>query len=99
MFVMRSALFLLFALAGPHTAAADPLEGRRSACLGWMLSGYPSGIEETACTAQFSLPSPFLFKCIRGTRLGFDTDLQRRACVDYLARASTDVEGSYIRQN
>ena len=99
MIVMRAALIFLFALAGPQVASADPLEERRGTCLGWMVSGYPSGIEETACTAQFSLPSPFLFKCMRGTRLGFDSDLQRRACVDYLARASTDMADSYIREN
>lgn len=95
---MRIVVIILAVLC-PAFASAQSLEDRRTECVGWMMSGYPSGIEETACTAQFSLPSPFLFKCIRGQRLGFDTTLQREACSDYLARASSEAAESYVRTN
>ncbi len=90
-------LALISLLVFPGVAGAEGLDERRAKCLGWMMSGYPSGLEETSCTAQFSLPSPFLFKCVRARRVGFDTALQRKACSDYLARASEDAAESYIR--
>jgi len=95
----RSLSVLLCALVLPVAAIAETEEARRTQCLGWMYSGYPSGLEETACTAQFSLPSPFLFKCIRGQKTGYDTDLQKAACSDFLARASDEAAESYVRRN
>ncbi|MEL7466714.1 MAG: hypothetical protein AAFN79_21750 [Pseudomonadota bacterium] len=71
---------------------------RRAECLGWMMSGYPSGLEETACTAQFDLPSPFLFKCARAERRGYDDATQRKACASFLASASEAAERGYLRR-
>lgn len=89
------ALSVLVAVASP--AAAQTLEKRRAQCMGWMMNGYPSGIEETACTAQFSLPSPFLFKCARAQRLGFDSVRQRKACKLLFEEASLATDDGYIR--
>ncbi|WP_299966364.1 hypothetical protein [uncultured Roseobacter sp.] len=91
--------FLVLAmLLWPVSALADAEDTRRNICLGWMLGGYPSGLEETACTAQFALPSPFLFKCIRAQRTGYDSDLQRRACTLYLADVSRQAANSRVRR-
>lgn len=85
----------LFVLEGP--AAAQALDQRRAQCMGWMMRGYPSGIEETACTAQFSLPSPFLFKCARAQRVGFESARQRDACKLFFEEASLATDDGYIR--
>ena len=94
---MRAAIFIsaMVALASP--AFAQTLEERRVQCMGWMVQGYPSGIEETACTAQFSLPSPFLFKCARAQQIGYDSAQQRAACRLYFEEASLATQDGYVR--
>lgn len=93
-----TALFLAASLFAVSANADDRLAERRAACLGWMMNGYPSGLEETACTAQFDLPSPFLFKCARAERRGYDDATQRTACATFLADASDAAEQGYIRR-
>ncbi len=78
--------------------AASP-DARRMQCVGWMMSGYPSGLEETACTAQFSLPSPFLFKCVRAQRTGFESHTQKKACQLFFEEASAKAESGYLRNH
>lgn len=88
---------LILTLAGPALAETDPYEERRARCLGWMMTDYPSGLEEVSCTAEFDLPSPFLFKCVRAQRTGFDSATQQRACGLFLAQAADRVSDGYIR--
>lgn len=90
------AAVVLGSIAGAAPATAD-LDERRAQCVAWMMNGYPSGIEEVACKAQFSLPSPFLFNCVRAQRLGFDTDTHRRACHVFFVQAAEATERGYIR--
>ncbi len=99
---MRIVAVVLVALAGlpaAHAApVADPVALRHAECVRWMMTGYPSGLEETSCTAQFDLPSPFLFKCVQATRRGYDSNNQRLACATFLSKASSAAEGGYVRQ-
>lgn len=90
-------LILLLSLAWPALAGTDAYEQRRAACVGWMMTAYPSGLEEVSCTAEFDLPSPFLFKCMRAQRVGFDSQTQKRACGLYLAQAADRVADGYVR--
>lgn len=92
---MKAGLILGFLPA--CAAAADPLADRRVQCLDWMMSGYPSGLEESACNAQFALPSPFLFRCARAQRAGYASLTERRACGDYLARMARDTAQGCMR--
>lgn len=94
---MKKTLVVLLLSASP--AAAVDLDARRAQCVGWMMSGYPSGLEETSCTAQFSLPSPFLFKCLRAERLGFEGDTQKRACQHFFTRASVRAKNGYMLED
>ena len=96
---MKAALFSIGFVMAAGVAAADGYEDRREQCLGWMVQGYPSGIEEAACTAQFSLPSPFLFKCARAQRVGYDTEVQRNACKLFFEEASVATDDGYVRSN
>ena len=66
-------------------------------CIDWMLTDYPSGLEETACAAYFGLPSSFLFKCARAQKLGYRSTTQRRACVLFFAKASKQAESGYVQ--
>ncbi|MEQ9259783.1 MAG: hypothetical protein RIG84_11860 [Roseovarius sp.] len=63
-----------------------------------MLTSYPSGLEETFCTAEFDLPSPFLFKCARAQRLGYESASQREACRLMFARAAEEAANGYVQQ-
>lgn len=84
------------ALANPGMEALEALEARRAECVGWMMGGYPSGIEEKACRAEFALPSAFLFKCMAGLQAGFASTGERRACAGFLARAAEAAERAYV---
>lgn len=90
---------LVVLLLSASPAAAVDLDERRAQCVGWMMSGYPSGLEETSCTAQFSLPSPFLFKCVRAERLGFERDTQKCACQHFFIQASVRANNGYVRED
>lgn len=92
-----SLIGLLTLLASPALAETDAYEDRRARCLGWMMTAYPSGLEEVSCTVEFDLPSPFLFKCIRAQRVGFDNSTQQRACGLYLARAADRMSDGFVR--
>ncbi|MEO0774791.1 MAG: hypothetical protein AAFZ04_16605 [Pseudomonadota bacterium] len=94
---MKTALGILFLMISTTASFAGSESERRTQCLGWMMQGYPSGLEETSCTNQFSLPSPFLFKCVRAERRGYDSDLQRNACALFLEEASLRAENGYVR--
>lgn len=87
-------------LASPAVAedqrSIDPYEARRAACTGWMMSAYPSGLHETSCTAEFDLPSPFLFVCARAQRTGFDTETQREACRIMFLKAAEKAAQGYV---
>lgn len=59
-----------------------------------MLSAYPTGLDETWCTAEFALPSAFLIKCARARHLGFESTVQREACrLMFLRAAETTADG------
>lgn len=96
---MRAVLLSVGFLVAAGSAQAGAYEDRRAQCLGWMVQGYPSGLEETACTAQFSLPSPFLFKCAHAQRKGYDSELQRNACRLFFEEASIATGDGYVRSN
>lgn len=89
---------VLLSLSVPATAGepADPYEARRSQCVAWMTSAYPSGLEEVACTAEFGLPSPFLFTCARAEHVGFASATQREACRLFFARAAEIAADGYV---
>ena len=70
------------------STGADGYEARRDTCTSWMMSAYPTGLDETCCKAEFALPSAFLFKCARAQHLGFDTPVQREACRLMFLRAA-----------
>lgn len=94
-------LVALAALAAAQVAAASPeappIEARRQACLGWLATGYPSGLEEISCRDAFNLPSPFLFECARRLRTGFRDRTQRAACIGFYARQIERLEQGYVR--
>ena len=78
-------------------AGPDAYEARRATCEGWMLTAYPSGLEEVACTAEFGLPSPFLFKCARAQHQGFASATQREACrLAFLKAARAAADGHVL---
>jgi len=78
-------------------ASESAYEARRAACTGWMLeAAYPSGLDETWCTAEFDLPSPFLIKCARAQRLGYESETQRQACRLMFLRAADNTGDGYI---
>lgn len=97
---MRIYTLAFFAAASvlPETAAAaGAWEARRAQCLSWMVAGgYPSGLEEVSCRADFALPSAFLFKCARAQRLGYETELQKSACIGFFVRAARAAEDGYV---
>ena len=74
----------------------DGYEIRRAACTGWMLSAYPTGLDEAWCTAEFALPSAFLIKCARARHLGFDSEAQRDACRLMFLRAAETAAAGYV---
>jgi hypothetical protein len=88
-------LFLLFS-STTAAASGDPLEERRAICTSWMMSAYPSGLEETACNAEFNLPSPFLFLCTRALQVGYKNETQKEACRLMFLRAARDAERGYV---
>ncbi|MBC58089.1 MAG: hypothetical protein CL814_14305 [Confluentimicrobium sp.] len=96
--MIRAACISLVIATGPVWAgAADPLAQRRAQCVGWMMTAYPSGLEEVACTNEFGLPSPFLFKCASAQRNGFADTTQQRACQVFFARASQAAGDGYVQ--
>lgn len=94
---MRAALGTILILLSSSAVFAGSENERREQCVGWMMQGYPSGLEEVSCTNQFSLPSPFLFKCVRAERKGYDSELQKNACALFLEEASLRAENGYVR--
>ena len=94
---MKAALGITVILLSSSAVLAGSESERREQCVGWMMQGYPSGLEEASCTNQFSLPSPFLFKCMRAERNGYDSELQKNACVLFLEQASLRAENGYVR--
>lgn len=90
-------LVALVFVTGSGPAHGQSLEDRRAQCMNWMVTGYPSGLEETACTAQFALPSPFLFKCARAQKTGFRDLQQRKACKLFFENASLATANGYVR--
>lgn len=72
------------------------LEERQDKCIKWMMSDYPSGIDEIACVSQFSLPSAFLIKCSRAEKSGYKDETQRKACELFFARASKTARHGYV---
>lgn len=95
---MKICLIILALFVGANAAAAQTSEERHTQCLQWMAGGYPSGIEEVACTDQFSLPSAFHFKCLRAARVGFANETQRRACGMYLRDQAAEVDRGYLAE-
>ncbi|WP_158966457.1 hypothetical protein [Chachezhania sediminis] len=65
--------------------------------MGWMLTAYPTGLDEAFCTAEYDLPSPFLFKCARASRTGFDCETHREACRLMVSRAADAAAKGYVR--
>ena len=75
---------------------ADPYEMRRETCTGWMMSAYPSGLEEAWCTSEFGLPSAFLFQCASAQRAGYKTETQREACRIMFLKAARNAASGYV---
>ncbi|MHC0053470.1 hypothetical protein [Actibacterium sp. D379-3] len=96
--MIRAVIISIFAIAAGQASAgaADPLAQRRAQCVGWMMSAYPSGLEEIACTAEFGLPSPFMFKCASARHNGFENETQQRACQVFFTRASQAAGEGYV---
>ncbi|MEL7346778.1 MAG: hypothetical protein AAFN17_03400 [Pseudomonadota bacterium] len=79
-------------------ALADTVtDDRRAQCVAWMMSAYPSGIEEVACTQHYGLPSPFMFQCVRAQRSGYETQAQKDACRAFFVRAIERTEAGYVK--
>lgn len=83
--------------SGPVSADVSTIEHRRKQCVAWMMSDYPSGIQEASCVSEFSLPSAFMFKCAWAERNGYRNELQRKACVFFFAKASNNAENGFVR--
>lgn len=75
---------------------ADAYEARRAACTDWMLSDYPSGLDEAWCVAEFALPSAFLIKCAQAEHLGFRSLMQQEACRIMFLRAADMAANGYV---
>ncbi len=88
---------LILGASSPVYAETSTRELRREQCVGWMMTDYPSGIQEVSCVSEFSLPSAFMFKCARAERNGYRDELQRKACMFYFAKASRNAQGGYVR--
>lgn len=61
-----------------------------------MMTAYPTGLDETWCTAEFDLPSAFLFKCARAQRRGFESATQREACRIMFQRAADEAATGHV---
>lgn len=59
-----------------------------------MMTAYPTGLDESWCTAEFDLPSAFLFKCAR--RRGFESATQREACRIMFLRAAKEAADGHV---
>lgn len=96
-----AAVFLLLSGGVTPAQASDAASGesdRRAQCTQWMVTGYPSGLEEKACTWAFGLPSPFLFKCARAQKWGYESETQKQACISFFAKASEAAGDGYVRR-
>ncbi|MEL6337396.1 MAG: hypothetical protein AAFQ88_12250 [Pseudomonadota bacterium] len=81
----------------PALADTATTDDRRAQCVAWMMSAYPSGIEEVACTQHYGLPSPFMFQCVRAQRSGYETQAQKDACRAFFVRAVERTEAGYVK--
>ena len=91
------AFALLINVSSLSAAEISTRKQRQQQCIGWMMSNYPSGIQEVSCVSEFSLPSAFLFKCARAERKGYRDKLQRKACSLFFAEAADTARSGYIR--
>lgn len=91
-------LIALPAHADPTAGAmvTDSYEARRDTCTTWMLTDYPSGLDETWCRAEFALPSAFLIKCSKAQQIGFSSQTQREACRLMFLRAAGETAAGYV---
>lgn len=76
--------------------ATDAYETRRDTCTNWMLTDYPTGLDETWCRAEFALPSAFLIKCSKAQQVGFTSQTQREACRLMFLRAAGETANGYV---
>jgi hypothetical protein len=103
--LIRIVSLLILTLLAP-SAHADPNSGtmtvtdhyetRRDTCTSWMLTDYPSGLDETWCRAEFALPSAFLIKCSKAQQVGFSSQTQREACRLMFLRAAGETANGYV---
>ena len=93
---MRAVLIFVLAIWPQTALASDGLADRRAQCVGWMMSAYPTGLDEQWCTTQFALPSAFHFQCARAQHKGFTTEGQRNACASFFARAADQATSGYV---
>ncbi len=61
-----------------------------------MMTGYPTGLDESWCVSEFDLPSAFLIKCSAAQRTGFETLQQREACRVMFQRAADDAATGFV---
>lgn len=103
--LIRVVSFLILTLLAPSAhaepvssamTAADNYETRRDTCTSWMLTDYPSGLDETWCRAEFALPSAFLIKCSKAQQVGFTSKTQREACRLMFLRAAGETANGYV---
>lgn len=89
----------------PQNAAAgetnaSPLDDPGYArCVTGMIEGFSNGLDEGWCAGNYALPSAFNFKCLKQLSVGFDSPLDRAACINYFREAAGRAENQRIRQS
>ena len=91
------AIALVLQISGQASAEFSTREERREQCIAWMMTDYPSGLEEGSCISEFSLPSAFMFKCAKAGTDGFRNAVQRDACHLFFVNAARDASLGYVR--
>ena len=89
-------VWLMSGAALAQSALSD--DPRLERCVAGLLAGYGSGLEETACRAQYDLPSAYLFTCARKLRQGFADRHDRAACVAFLEGETAKTRNGYLRE-
>lgn len=66
-------------------------------CVTGMMEGFTNGLDEGWCAGNYALPSAFHFKCLRQLSVGFESPLDRAACINYFREAALRAENQSIR--
>lgn len=95
-------VFAVTALISSHANAGDagpsPFEDPGyQRCVTGMIEGFSNGLDEGWCAGNYALPSAFHFKCLKQLSVGFESPLDRTACINYFREAATRAENQRIR--